>query len=109
MKAIGHDRQTIFWHRELPPISAMAIEDHALEVSSRHVEGTLDHRGELWDQCYQDLMARARERLAQEIARLGGHYAHILDESIDTHRDDAKGEAWLQGRFKYMLYREPAA
>ncbi len=31
--------------------------------------------------------------------------AHILSESIDTRHDDRTGEAWLHGRFTYMLYR----
>jgi hypothetical protein len=34
-------------------------------------------------------------------------YAHVLDESIDSRHDGATGEAWLQGRFTYMLYRRP--
>jgi hypothetical protein len=50
-------------------------------------------------------MANAENRLAQEIARFGGDYAHVSDESIDARHDDAAGEAWLHGRFSYMLYR----
>jgi hypothetical protein len=49
-------------------------------------------------------MATAESRLAQEVARLGGHIAHVHDETIDPRRDDAAGEAWLHGRFNYMLY-----
>jgi hypothetical protein len=79
--------------------------EHTVEATSDRVEGTIAHRDELWDRCYQDLMARARVRLEQEVARLGGHYAHVLDEVIDTGRDDAKGETWLRGRFTYVLYR----
>jgi hypothetical protein len=52
-------------------------------------------------------MARARLRFEQEVARLGGHYAHIFDEAIDIRRDEVKGEAWLRGRFSYVLYRQP--
>jgi hypothetical protein len=52
-------------------------------------------------------MTNVHARLAQEIARYGGHYAHVNDESIDTRHDDATGEAWLHGRFSYMLYRRP--
>ena len=62
----------------------------------------------LWDRCYRDLMAQTHIRLEREIARLGGHYAHVLEEVIDSRRDDAMGETWLQGRFKYALYRRPA-
>jgi len=46
-------------------------------------------------------MAQTRIRLEQEVARLGGHYAHVLDEIIDARRDEAKDEAWLQGFFTY--------
>jgi hypothetical protein len=33
------------------------------------VAGTLAHRDELWEQCYQELMANAEHRLVQEVAR----------------------------------------
>ena len=98
----------IYWHRELPPLNAEVMGEHTVEATSGRVEGTLAHRDELWDRCHQDLMAQTRFRLEQEVARLGGHYAHILDESIDSRRDDAKGEAWLHGRFKYVLYGRPS-
>jgi uncharacterized protein (DUF2384 family) len=52
-------------------------------------------------------MATAENRLAQEVARLGGDFAHVHDEAVDTKHDDAAGEAWLHGRFSYMLYRRP--
>ena len=42
-----------------------------------------------------------------EVTRLGGHFAHVHGESIDPKHDDAAGEAWLHGRFSYMLYRRP--
>jgi hypothetical protein len=97
--------KSIFWHRELPPLDAELLGEHTLEATSGRVEGTLAHQTELWDRCHQDLMSQTSARLGQEIARLGGRYAHVLDESIDTKRDDVKGEAWLHGRFKYVLYR----
>jgi CHAT domain-containing protein len=49
--------------------------------------------------------AHTHHRLEQEITRLGGHYAHVLDEHVDSRRDDASGESWLHGRFIYVLYR----
>jgi len=52
-------------------------------------------------------MAHTRMRLEQEVARLGGDYAHVLDESIESRHDDTTGEGWLHGRFTYMLYRQP--
>ena len=30
--------------------------------------------------------------------------AEVIGEVIDARRDEAKGEAWLQGCFTYMLY-----
>jgi hypothetical protein len=100
--------QIVFWHRELPPVAADVVDEHVVEAASARVAGTLSHRDELWEQCYQELMAAARERIEQEVDRLGGHYAHVLDESVDSKHDDATGEAWLHGRFTYVLYRDPA-
>ena len=65
----------------LPP-TAEPVEEHVLEAASRRVPGTLDHRSELWDECYDDLMEQARTRLRQELLRLGGNYAHVLDEIV---------------------------
>ena len=98
----------VYWHRELPPLQAEVMAEHVVEATSGRVAGTISHRDELWDRCYQELMANTEARLAQEIARLGGHYAHVNVESIDSRHDDAAGEAWLHGRFSYMLYRRPS-
>ena len=103
----GKANQIIYWHRELPPVDAEPVAEHTIEATSSRVAGTISHRDELWDQCYSDLMANTRARLAQELVRLGGDYAHVNDESIDSRHDDAAGEAWLHGRFSYMLYRRP--
>jgi hypothetical protein len=97
----------VFWHRDLPPLQAEPIGEHTVEAVSARVPGTLAHRDEIWDQCYADLMARTHARLDQEIARLGGDFAHVLHESVDSRHDDARGEAWLRGRFTYVLYRLP--
>jgi hypothetical protein len=105
---MGADKsETIYWHRELPPLDAEAMEEHIVEAASRRVPGTLAHRTELWDQCHKNLMTQARARLQQEVLRLGGDFAHVLDESVDSRHDDVTGEAWLHGRFTYMLYRRP--
>jgi hypothetical protein len=100
----GTDK-TIYWHRELPPLDATALGEHTVEATSHRVPDTIAHRDDLWDSAKDDLIAQTRERLAEETARLGGRYAHVLDESIDTRHDAATGEAWLHGRFTYMLYR----
>ena len=107
-----HDPQagakTVYWHRELPPLHAEPLGEHIVEADSMRVVGNLAHRGDLWDRCYQDLMARLEDRLRQEAARLGGHYAHVLEESIDSRHDDRSGDVWLRGRLKYLLLRRPA-
>jgi hypothetical protein len=101
------DEQTriVYWHRELPPLEAELVAEHTLEANSSRVAETLAHRTALWERCYRELMTNAESRLAQEVARLGGHFAHIHDEAIEPKHDDAAGEAWLHGRFSYMLYR----
>jgi hypothetical protein len=100
-------RRCVYWHRELPPVDAEMIGEHVLEATSGRVRGSLAFRDELWDGCYYDLMQHTHARMKQEIDRLGGHYAHVLNESLDSRHDDATGEAWLHGRFTYMLYRQP--
>lgn len=99
----------VYWHRELPPITAEIMDEHVVEASSSRVPGAITHHSELWHRCYDDLMASARDRITQEVTRLGGHYAHVLDESIDSRHDDAADEGWLHGRFTYVLYRETAS
>ena len=108
MSAIGTNCKIIYWHRELPPFDADALDEHVVEAGSNRVPGTLLHRDELWNRCYEELMARTCARLEQEVARLGGHYAHVLSESVDSHHDGATNESWLHGRFTYMLYRQSA-
>jgi hypothetical protein len=103
--SVANDAKTVYWHRDLPPLRAEVMGEHTLEAVSGRVPGTLTHHDEIWDRCYEELMASTHDRLNQEIARLGGHYAHVLHESIDSRHDDAKNEAWLHGQFVYVLYR----
>jgi hypothetical protein len=106
MSAMPEKRTTIvYWHRDLPPLAAQLVAEHVIEADSGRVDGTLAHRDELWDSCYKELMASAELRLVQEVQRLGGDYAHVFDESIVPKHDDVAGQAWLHGRFSYMLYR----
>ena len=96
--------QIVFWHRDLPPIDASVMGEHTVEADSNRVAGSIAHRSELWDDCYRELMAHAETRIAAEIARLGGRYAHVRSESIGVKHDDAAGEAWLHGSFTYVAY-----
>jgi hypothetical protein len=100
------DPKIVYWHRELPPLDTESLGEHTVEADSVRVAGTLAHRDDLWDQCYRDLMAQAHVRLAQEVHRLGGDYAHVLEETSGTKHDDPSGEAWLRGRFTYVLLRQ---
>lgn len=95
----------VYWHRDLPPLDAESMSEHTLEADSRRVPKTVAHRDDLWRDCYQQLMANAEGRLIQEVHRLGGRFAHVHDEVIEPKHNDAAGEAWLHGRFTYMLYR----
>ena len=100
--------QVVFWHRDLPPLDAEVLGEHTVEATSDRVQGSFVHGDELWNQCYARLMMATRARLEQEVRRLGGDYAHVLQESIDPRRDEASGEGWLHGRFDYVLSRKPA-
>lgn len=103
--AVDGAPNTIDWHRELPPVAAVAIGEHTVEATSRRVPDTIADREMLWRRANDELMDQARARLGQEIARLSGRYAYVLDVSIDTRHDASTGEAWLHGRFTYVLYR----
>ena len=102
------EKKAIYWHRDLPPLDAEPIGEDTVEANSEHVPGTLAHRDELWQRCYSDLMQRVNARVIQEIARTGGHYAHVLKEAVDSKHNDVSGEAWLHGMFTYVVYRKAA-
>jgi len=104
---VAKQRKVVYWHRELPPLGAETIGEYVLEADSPRIPGNLGHRDELWERCYADLMAQAGLRLAQEVLRLGGDWAHVLNESIASKHDERTGESWLHGQFSYVLYRKP--
>lgn len=99
------DGKSIYWHRELPPLAAEMVGEHVVEATSSRVPGSFAPGGDLWGRAYRELMENAETRMKQEIDRLAGRYAHVLDESIDSRRDEVTGEAWLHGLFTYALYR----
>ncbi|MCC6988434.1 MAG: hypothetical protein IT181_05515 [Acidobacteria bacterium] len=98
-------RPVVYWHRDLPPLEAEVMDEHVVEAVSDRVPGMIERHGDGWDACHASLMARAAARLEQEVARLGGDYAHVVDEHVDSRRDDLTTESWLHGRFSYVLYR----
>ena len=95
--------RVVYWHRELPPAWADVHGEGEVEATSTRVAGTLANRDRLWEQCLLELKAAARLRLEQEVARRGGRYAHVLTETVDTKRDERTGQAWLHGRYEYVL------
>ena len=95
----------IYWHRQLPPIDVDPVDEHTVEADSARVPGTIAHQDDLWNQCRADLLSVTTSRMDQEIARLGGTCAHVLSEHIEVKRDAVSNEAWMHGRFTYMLYR----
>ena len=95
----------VYWHRELPPGDAEPLAEHTVEADSVHVPGVFRHREDLWDRCQSDLTNTVVDRLDQEVRRLGGRCAHVLREQVDAKHDDTRDEAWLHGRYTYMLYR----
>jgi hypothetical protein len=101
---VSEQAKSVYWHRELPPLEAQPLGEHVLEATSGRIPDTIAGREELWNRSKDDLMAHTKQRLIDEIRRLNGRYAHVLSESIDTKHDARTGEAWLQGRFTYMLY-----
>jgi hypothetical protein len=105
LRNVGNNAKVIYWRQELPPFEAEMIGEYTVEAVSGRVPGTLAHRDELWARCYDDLMRETSSRLEQEIVRLGGDYAHVRDESIESKHDERTGENWLHGRFTYALYR----
>ena len=98
--------RTVYWHRQLPPLDAEPVDEHTVEADSARIAGQFTHRDDrLWANCEEDLTREAGVRLDQEAQRLGGRYARILDEHIEPKFDDVHSEAWLHGRYTYMLYR----
>jgi uncharacterized protein CbrC (UPF0167 family) len=65
----------VYWHRELPPLSADICGEDVVEVTSRRVPGSLSRHDDAWETCYADLAAHATNVIEQEVARLGGDYA----------------------------------
>jgi hypothetical protein len=95
----------VYWHRDLPPANAKPVGNHTVEATSERVSGTLEHRHELWERSYRQLMAEASRRLEQEIVRQGADCAHVIAEHIEPRRDERSGETWMYGRFDFELYR----
>jgi hypothetical protein len=100
--------KVIYWRRELPPLSEQIEGEHEIEAESPRIPLHTGARELLWGRCYPLLLAAAERRLAQEVERLGGSCAHVVDEVITAKADDASSEFALHGRFRYVMYVHPA-
>ncbi|MCA9677973.1 MAG: hypothetical protein H6708_19380 [Kofleriaceae bacterium] len=99
----------VYWRRELPPLSEQLEGTHELEADSEHVPHGFADRDALWGRCYRSLVEVARARIIQEVERLGGSCAHVVDEQIAARTDDVAGEFWLRGTFRFVMYVHPPA
>ena len=101
--------QIVCWRRELPPLSEQIEGEHEVTATSERIHASWAERDALWGRCTDSLMARARERITQEVLRLGGTCAHVVDEAVTSRRDDGAEEFWLEGRFSFVMYVHPTA
>lgn len=94
----------VHWRNELPPLSEKLEGEHVVEARSQAVPNSAEH-DHLWKLCYESLIAAAAERIEQEVRRLGGSCAHVVDEKIEPKTNHHTGEYWLTGRFLYVMYQ----
>jgi hypothetical protein len=105
---MDHPATPIYWHRDLPPLDAEFLSEQVVEATSDPVPYHIDERDELWERCAGSLRTRLTERLEAEVARLGGAYAHVLEEDVTPHVDHPTRRYWLIGRVRYSVYRRAA-
>jgi hypothetical protein len=99
--------QIVYWRQELPPMSEELEGEHEVTARSERIHASWSERGALWGRCYDRLVANAHDRIAAEVRRLGGSCAHVTHEQITSRQDDAAGEFWLEGTFRYVMYVHP--
>lgn len=100
--------KVIYWRRELPPLREQIEGEHEIDANSPLVHyDSGSARQLLWGACYPQLLEAAETRMVQEVARLGGSCAHVVDEVITAKVDDANAGFSLHGRFRYVMYTHP--
>ncbi len=98
----------IYWRRELPPLSEQIEGEHEVDATSPAMHYDFGARDTLWGRCYPLLLEAAEVRIAQEVERLGGSCAHIVDETVTVKLDDAAATFALRGAFRFIMYVHPA-
>jgi hypothetical protein len=104
---MGPMSHVVYWRRDLPPLSEEIEGEHEVEAESPHVHYDFGRREAMWSKCYGLLQEVAEERIRQEVLRLGGSCAHVVDEAITAKTDDAAALFWLRGRFRFVMYVHP--
>jgi len=99
--------KVIYWRRELPPLSEQIEGEHEIEADSPRLHQDIGARALLWGRCYPLLLEEAERRITQEVQRLGGSCAHVVDEVITAKVDDGSAEFALHGRFRFVMYVHP--
>ena len=82
--------------------------EHTVQATSDWVGYSFAERDKLWAACHANLLSNTGERIAQEVERLGGSCAHVLEEDIAPKIDNSLDRYRLEGTFTYVLYRHPA-
>lgn len=96
--------KTVYWRRELPPLAERIVGEQTVEAESQRVPHT-SHEDELWERGAAELEAEASRRIEQELRRVGGSCAHVVEEQVEPKVDYAAGTTWLSGRYTYVVYR----
>ncbi len=97
--------ERLFWHRDLPPVGATPLPVELLEAHSTPVPFHWAGRETHWVEARPDYDRIVRERLLQELDRLGADFAHIVDEHIEEHVDATTQTFTLRGNVRYIPYR----
>lgn len=106
MKTVEHPTR-IFWHRDLPPEGARPLGSHELEANSPPTTWRYGDRDALWAEHQPLLDAAVRQRLTQELDRLGADFAHVVEEHVEAHIEVNAGTFELRGRYGYVALAAP--
>jgi len=98
----------IYWHSDLPPLEDKIAGKYQVTAESDPIPLDYRHKDELRGRSEPSLALRLEDRLGQEIDRLGGHCAHILEEHITPVIDYHNNQYRLRGTYTYVLFLAPA-
>lgn len=102
-KATLPGEQRVFFGRDLPPLGEVVEGEHTIEADSPALPIDACHDA-LWDDGSSALQTEVTRRIEQELLRLGGSCAHVVEARLEPKVDYATGKMWLHGRYAYVLY-----